>query len=87
MIFKLITSGDFYPEHDKIKLEKLGFKFKKSMNDMTQIVSNENHYKIENNSITIEINNLSELMKVIEEYGDIIISKNTIEIYDSYREW
>ena len=35
---------------------------------------------------TVEINTLEELLDFIEENGSIILSEDTIEIYDWYRE-
>ena len=34
----------------------------------------------------VEINTLEELMNFVEENGSIILSEDTIEIYDWYRE-
>lgn len=42
--------------------------------------------KFKYNIYTIEINSLEELQALINEVGKIVIDKDTIEIYDDYRE-
>lgn len=34
----------------------------------------------------VEVNTLEELMALVEKYGSFIVSRNELEIYDSYRE-
>lgn len=82
MKFILETSGLFYSESGKNKLEKLGFHFtegdKRNLSTAYMIKS---YPKVE-----IEINSLEELMVLVEEFDDIIVSENKLEIYDYYRE-
>jgi hypothetical protein len=37
-------------------------------------------------TITIEISTLEDLMKFIEEYGEIVLTHDSITIYDDYLE-
>ena len=82
MKFRLETSGIYYSESEKNKLEKLGFHFaeadKRNLSTAYRIKS---YPKVE-----IEINSLEELMILVKEFGEIIISENELEIYDNYRE-
>ena len=81
MIFRLTTSGNFYPkdrESEREKLEKLGFTFKKS--DYREFIIEKNP------GPEIEINSINELMAFVHTYGEIIVKENSIEIYDNYRE-
>jgi hypothetical protein len=79
MKFKLKTSGYFYKDEDKEKLLKLGFKF-------DPYIFKEYRWTKKDNVPEIEINSLNELVKFMEEWGDLILSPNAIEIYDNYRE-
>lgn len=38
------------------------------------------------NGYEIEINTLEELMGLISKYGSVVLSSETLEIYDDYRE-
>lgn len=91
MIFKLKTSGSFYPDSkDRERLRGLGFSFEiytanhrgaKPKWMMKNIDYDEYLPEPE-----IEINSLEELLKFIEEHGEIILNQERIEIYDNYRE-
>jgi hypothetical protein len=72
MKFYLNTAGNFYTDDTKTKLEKLGFEFE------------EDGWKL--NNPTIEISTLEELINLQNEYGDLIIRKDSIVIYDDYME-
>jgi len=87
MKFDLITSGYSYRPGKTEKLEKLGFKFKE------EIQPAHRYYKLHDQELYIDFNNLDELLRFIREYGEVIIippEKDgwewTIEIYDDYRE-
>jgi hypothetical protein len=82
MIFNLKTSTFIYDEKEKIKpLEDLGFMFEKELTWGGKI-----GFWKKDNDVKIMINTLSELVKFVEKYGEIIIDGDTIEIYDGYRE-
>ena len=79
MKFTLTTTGDFYTDEDQIeKLKGLGFEFTQD--------SLLNIFEIKEGSKEIEINSLEDLVKFTENYGEIILNENEIEIYDDYRE-
>lgn len=81
MKFKLLSMGIHdYHEFRKEKLEKLGFKFKP--ND--KIGAGPMHWWtiISPPQELIEINSLEELMKLIDECGDCIVSKGLITFND-----
>ncbi len=85
MKFHLKTSGGFYTHKRAEALEELGFSF--GACDFPDLRTNEERvYKIGNPPDGIEINSLEDLMKLVQEYGDVIVSEDTIEIYDNYRE-
>ncbi|MHB8096085.1 MAG: hypothetical protein ACYDEI_00305 [Erysipelotrichaceae bacterium] len=80
MKFELSTSGNFYSKSEHVnRLIDLGFEFKPYEDRFMIVDDYENHP-------TIEINFLDELMSFIDAYGEIIINRNSIEIYDNYRE-
>lgn len=63
--------------------------------DSEKWFSKGSNHRVENGNIkrdlerevyVVEINTLSELIDLSNKYGDLIIDKNTIEIYDDYRE-
>jgi len=79
MIFRLCTSGYFYPyKPQRDKLEKLGFSFKPSEYKDFSI----------DGSPTVEIKTVEELVEFAKEHGSIIISDvgPQIEIYNDYQE-
>ena len=79
MKFKLRTSGTFYQfEEDRNRLSKIGFRFEPS--DYLKFTI------IRDNDLKIEINTLEELIQFTKKYGEVIIDKESIEIYDNYRE-
>ena len=80
MIYSLSTSGSFYSDGYSMKeLEKLGFAF-------TPCESPKNTFYIINDSAQIEINSLEELIAFVNKYGRIVLTNDSIEIYNSYRE-
>lgn len=92
MKYQLETVKYFYRDKEEMeKLEKLGFTFEKTkyftysidMEDST--ASREGDYCICGEP-TIELSSLEELAEFIKEYGQIVMDKGTIEIYDYWRE-
>jgi len=81
MNFRLTTTGNFYNEERKSKLETLGFKF----TDESSFKGGP-FYKDDSLPTEIEINTLEELIEFSNQWGEIIIKENEIEIYDNYRE-
>jgi hypothetical protein len=85
MRFNLDTSGLYYKEEEKDKLEKLGFKF-------TGPKRANAAYRKSPTELYIDFNSLDELVKFIKEHGSIVIQPPEvtdewyIEIYDDYRE-
>lgn len=91
MRFKVETSGYFYSDKDKKKLEKLGFKFEPA--DPFFASRGLPWRKTWEGEAFVEINSLGDLIRFQGEWGDIIIRDDfteegvkVIEIYDDYRE-
>jgi hypothetical protein len=82
MKLKLITSGVYYNDSDKKKLEKFGFEFNlnesKNVNDIWTIDTTIPIY--------IDIKSLEDLSIYIDYSNEVIIGNNTLELYDDYRE-
>jgi hypothetical protein len=77
MKFKISTTGSFYSNKDDIsRLEKIGFSF----ND----IQSEHGFYIKGKPI-IEINTIEELLNFTAIHGEVIISDDSIEIFDDYR--
>lgn len=77
MRFKLTTSGHFYTEASAEPLRKLGFKFDsyRGGSKLEKIQDSE-----------IEIDSLEALMDFVSDWGEIVLTDDTIEICDYYRE-
>lgn len=84
MKFELKTSGWAYTTKQASKLEKLGFEFEPFV-DTYGIFGGANLH-IKPKDLSIEINTLEELIKLIGNYGSVIVDLGSIEIYDDYRE-
>jgi len=82
MKFRLTTTGNLYWAEEAKKLEKLGFEFREGESAWEGKIV---FYKKESN-LTVEINNLDELLAFQKEWGDLILSENKIQIYDDYAE-
>lgn len=85
MKLNLFTVGDFYDKEDKEKLEKLGFVFTKTPSHVISYFANGTDIEFTINKSmhpTIEINSIEELMELINNYGSVIISTDTITIFD-----
>jgi carbamate kinase len=82
MKIRIDTTGTFYKEDEKEKLERLGFEFNRS--------SRLGWRKIPTINPIIEISTIDELLEFVKEWGHIILDREgnnlTIEIYDYYRE-
>ena len=78
MKFSIKTTDHFYEyQEDRDKLSKLGFTFKES---------EYRRFRIDEADVFHEINTLEELINFIKEYGEIVMTENSIEIYNDYRE-
>ena len=78
MKFELITTGYWYNKENVKPLIELGIPF---INEMDK------YRKDDSIDTFIEINTLEELMEIIKKTKtSIIVSEDTIEIYDGYRE-
>jgi hypothetical protein len=75
MIYKISIAEHFYEEKDE-NLEKLGFSFEQQ---------GSYEYMIDGDP-TIEISSLEELQKFVREYGNIVLSEDSITIYNGYLE-
>jgi len=87
MEFRLKKTSYFVTDEEKIKYEKLGFRFRKYRLDWDDSIK---WTAKEQPPLTLNIGSLGDLMAFIREWGRIIIDideeHNTIEIYDYYRE-
>ena len=87
MKFVINTTSENYLQDEMEKLSKLGFKFVPK-----QGWSNIYYVKEEDqNDIVIELNDLYEFLRFVDEHDPVIIRKYSskvyeIEIYDGYRE-
>ena len=78
MKFELITTGYWYNKENVKPLIELGIPF---INEIDK------YRKDDSIDTFIEINTLEELMEIIKKTKtSIIVSEDTIEIYDGYRE-
>ena len=87
MEFELSTTEYFYKEEEMKELEKLGFKF----NRYTDAADEREPWNSYAGTIdmcypTIELNSLEELIEFTDKWGEVVLSKGNIEIYDGYRE-
>jgi hypothetical protein len=82
MKFKLSTSKYSYYNLQQIKeLEELGFKFKEEKDRWSD---GQVHYI--QGDIEVSIEDLADLQKFISKWGQIVMSEDSIEIYNDYRE-
>jgi hypothetical protein len=84
MKFKLTASGAFYDGESAKKLTALGFPLKP--NESGPLAKRFKFYLQEHDGVTIEIETLDALMEFVHEWGQIVLSDDTIEIYNDYRE-
>lgn len=87
MKFALDTSSSWYKEDKALDLMKLELHL-----EPPDVGGDEYHkpcFKPDDwtdNKGTVEINSLEELMTFVEKWGRVIVSEDSIEIYDNYRE-
>ena len=64
------------------------FKIKRSSHDRPpcDVAIPIDEWDYEDYEYWIEVNTLEELIELTKEYGEIIVTPETLEIYDSYRE-
>lgn len=79
MKFKLNTAAGFYSKEDVSKLIELGFRFRDDTHGPGV-------YKINDKTLTINIDTLEELVDFAKTHEAIIINGDTITIYDDYIE-
>lgn len=83
MIFKLSTTGGHYSNKAMMDIYKtLGFTFGKPVRGLCT----DSEYLGIKGEPTIEIDTIVELVKLSELVGEIIISGDSLEIYDDHRE-
>jgi len=80
MIFTLKLSETDYRYEEIKQLEKLGFKFKKNKPTFA------NPLVVTQYKPKIELNTIDELLAFSKKWGELIIYKKTVEIYNGYRE-
>ena len=79
MIFKLRTTRVSYNTEDKKKLELIGFNFEPNEKN--------GWWWLADKSVGIlELSTMDELLEFIDRWGKVVVGKDTIEIYDDYRE-
>ena len=79
MKFNLTTSGWRYTDEDKVReLAKYGLTF--------EPVKPPRRGWLHDKDGEVEISTLEELMQFVSEWGQIVLSADTVEIYDAYRE-
>ena len=76
MKFTLSTTGYFYPnQEDRFKLEKIGFAFRHSEYGVCKT----------DTKPEIEFSTLEDLIRFGNEFGEIIVTDGSIEIFDDHR--
>jgi len=79
MIFKLRTTRVSYNTEDKKKLELIGFNFEPNE-------KNGWWWLADKSAGILELSTMDELLEFIDRWGKVVVGKDTIEIYDDYRE-
>ena len=81
MKFRLITVGTYYSKAQAERLMKLGFTFEPA--NEPQIKKQHNpSFRMTESDVFIEINTFKELLEFSNEWGNIIIDQDTIQIFD-----
>ncbi len=85
MKFDVSTSGYSYSDEEQVKLYKsMGFEFGEPQERGALPYK---YWRIETDSVEMEINTLAELIELQSKVGcELIIGDGSIEIYDDYRE-
>ncbi len=88
MIFEVTTTKSVYCTEEKNKIEKLGFILEAVDWKSPTCKDGLPLYLMKGDESRIEINTLDDLVTLGKEYGDLIINfeRNSIEIYNDYRE-
>lgn len=81
MKFQLKTAGYFYTEAQAAELQKIGFTFEPHTG-----IRKKHEFAKQDSDIEIEFTTLDELVRFAHKWGDLVITEDTIEIYDNYRE-
>tara|TARA_R110000850_G_scaffold100977_1_gene209010 strand:- start:350 stop:595 length:246 start_codon:yes stop_codon:yes gene_type:complete len=81
MKFTVSVVASCYNSEEAKGLMKLGFKLKEPTEGFE-------YYRMINSyqEVVVEFNNLKELIRFSDDWGDLVFSSNTIEIYNGYRE-
>jgi len=82
MKFRLTTTKNFYTEEEKEEVKEFGFEFEAEPTPLEDV----EYYLPSYSSVEIEINSLEELMAFSKKWGKLILSNDTIEIYNDFRE-
>ena len=82
MIFKLTASRSLYGKEDGERLSTLGIPMEHVTDERYGPIT----YRLTGGDGLIEIKTLEELMAFVEKWGDVVLSKGTIEIYNGWRE-
>ena len=90
MKFQLRTTDYIYCQKDMMRLQELGFTFEPYQT--SDKWSAEHLYPAEKspyfkktNSPTVDIPTLDDLVNLASEFGELIVGKDFVEIYDDYR--
>ena len=84
MTYNLCMTASHVSLDDKILYEKYGFVFELKPDDYW--IERNKQYDLISNSITIKIDSIEDLQILIKDVGEVVISEDTIEIYNDYRE-
>jgi len=82
MKFRLTTTKRFYTKEEKEEVKELGFEFEVEPTPFEDV----EYYLPSYSGVEIEINSLEELMAFSKKWGELILSNDTIEIYNDFRE-
>lgn len=82
MIFKINNTSMWINEEQKNLYEKYGLTFEPTD---AEFIKHGKWQRTMDDS-TIEIKSLEQLMDIVKDVGDIVLSEKSIEIYDNYRE-
>lgn len=85
MKFKVSTSGSSYTEDEANRLKELGFTFEPRTYPIDKFGPQRTHH-MTGDDVEIDIASLEDLIAFSGKWGEIIVSGEFIEIYDSHRE-
>lgn len=81
MVVKPCSAGA-YSQPDFEPYKELGFRARRGEEEITK----DCHFLEYDDSLTVEINSLKELLEFIKKYGRIVMYEDEIEIYNYWRE-